>query len=654
MHSSLLFFLIVYPFLAGLAAFTVLRSRPLRTGLVIVSAAVVSVCAILLALAGPFEASPETLAGISINFLITLADFVLLFVILGVGLKRKHPLVTVFATLQLVLLVFIEFFLVNHENTFPSIHCDTHSIILTLVVSLVGSAIAIYAIPYMKTHEAHIKKETKTVGEPAFFAVMLLFFGAMHGLVLTNNILHLYFYFEVTTLCSFLLIGHDRTPIARHNAMTALWMNSIGGLCLLLGIWIIYATIGTLDIQAFIRLTPAIPMAITGIAFFVIAGMVKAASLPFQRWLLGAMVAPTPVSGLLHSSTMVKAGVFLCLRFAPAFEGTFVGYGVAICGGFTFLAASALALGQSNGKKILAYSTISNLGLIIACAGINTPTAIVCGLMLIVFHAASKALLFLCVGTIEQTIGSRDIEIMRGLYKIMPVTAIIATIGVLTMILPPFGMLFGKWLAIEAATSNLLLTVMLALGSAFTVMYWARWAGTMLGFANPSLEDSPSPEPQHFFTRTPLVLLCAAALVLPLATPWLYAAFAPPVLAIFENMKAAGTQILAMPGFNGALDGQWMAYDVSSWVRPMYLVALLGLIAAWLGLRKARTSRYTAPYMNGVNLPEPGTFAGPMRSTVALATSNYYLENIFGESRLTAKVNIAAGLLLLLLLGGGL
>ena len=436
--------------------------------------------------------------------------------------------------------------------------------------------------------------------------------------------------------------------------MTALWMNSIGGLCLLLGIWIIYATIGTLDIQAFIKLTPAVPMAITGIAFFVIAGMVKAASLPFQRWLLGAMVAPTPVSGLLHSSTMVKAGVFLCLRFAPAFEGTFVGYGVAICGGFTFLAASALALGQSNGKKILAYSTISNLGLIIACAGINTPTAIVCGLMLIVFHAASKALLFLCVGTIEQTISSRDIEVMRGLYKIMPVTAIIATIGVLTMILPPFGMLFGKWLAIESATSNLLLTVMLALGSAFTVMYWARWAGTMLGIASPSLQDSPSPEPQHFLTRTPLVLLCAAALVLPLTTPWLYASFAPSVLAIFHDMKVAGTQILALPGFNGALDGQWMAYDVSNWVRPMYLVALLGLIAAWLGLRKARTSRYTAPYMSGLNLPEPGTFAGPMRSTVALATSNYYLENIFGESKLTAKVNIAAGLLLLLLLGGGL
>ncbi len=654
MHSSLLFFLIVYPFLAGLAAFTVFRSRPLRNGLVVVSAVVVSVGAILLACAGSFEAAPEAIAGISINALITLADYVLLFVILGVGLRRKHQLVIVMSTIQLVLLTFIEFFLVNHENAFPSIHCDTHSIILTLVVSLVGSAIALYAIPYMKTHEAHMKKETATAGEPAFFAVMLLFFGAMHGLVLTNNILHLYFFFEVTTLCSFLLIGHDRTAVAKHNAMTALWMNSIGGVCLLMGIWIIYGSIGTLDIQAFIKLTPAVPMAITGIAFFVIAGMVKAASIPFQRWLLGAMVAPTPVSGLLHSSTMVKAGVFLCLRFAPAFEGTFVGYAVAICGGFTFLAASALALGQSNGKKILAYSTISNLGLIIACAGINTPTAIVCGLMLIVFHAASKALLFLCVGTIEQTIGSRDIELMRGLYRTMPITAIIATIGVLTMILPPFGMLFGKWLAIEAATSNLLLIVMLALGSAFTVMYWARWAGIMLESASPKLDEKPFPEPQPFFTRAPLVALCAAALVLPLATPWLYSTFAGPVLAIFDSMKNAGTNLLTMPGFGGALDGQWMADTASGWIRPMYLVALLGFIAAWLGLRKGRGSRYTAPYMSGLDLPEPGTFTGPMRSVVQATTSNYYMENIFGESRLTLKVNIAAGLLLLLLLGGGL
>ena len=140
------------------------------------------------------------------------------------------------------------------------------------------------------------------------------------------------------------------------------------------------------------------------------------------------MVAPTPVSALLHSSTMVKAGVYLVLRLSPAFAGTMLAGIVSLTGAFTFVAASALACGQSNGKKILAYSTIANLGLIIACAGMATPAAITAAILLIIFHAVSKGLLFLCVGTIEQHIGSRDIESMRGLYKIMPRVAVIRQI----------------------------------------------------------------------------------------------------------------------------------------------------------------------------------------------------------------------------------
>ncbi len=174
------------------------------------------------------------------------------------------------------------------------------------------------------------------------------------------------------------------------------------------------------------------------------AGFTKAAQVPFQSWLLGAMVAPTPVSALLHSSTMVKAGVYVVLRMAPAYAGSFVSDGVALCGAFTFLACAALAIGQSNGKKILAYSTISNLGLIIACAGINTPAATAAAIFLIIFHAVSKALLFLCVGTIEQRIGSRDIEDMRGLAARMPQTAWITITGILTMLLPPFGVLMAS------------------------------------------------------------------------------------------------------------------------------------------------------------------------------------------------------------------
>lgn len=642
MHGSLLFFLIVYPFLAGLASYLV-RNRPFRTGLVLVSAGIVSACSLALAFFSPFTAAPTTVAGLDIDSLIELGDFILLFVMLGIGVRQRHALVIIVSLVQLVLLCMLEFFLVHEPGNYPLFHCDELSAMVSLVVALVGSVICIYALPYMKTHEAEANEQTRTAGEPRFFAVLLLFFGAMHGLILSNNILHLYFFFEITSLCSFLLIGHDRTAIARRNSLIALWMNSLGGVAILLGTWVIYAKVGTTEIQGFIKLAPTMSGAVFGIAFLAVGGMVKAAQIPFQRWLLGAMVAPTPVSALLHSSTMVKAGVYICLRFAPAYAGSFVSQGLALCGAFTFLATAALALSQSNGKKVLAYSTIGNLGLIVACAGINTPTAITVAMMLVVFHAVSKALLFLCVGTVEQNIGSRDIEVMRGLYARMPVTALIAGMAALTMILPPFGMLFGKWLAIEASRGSLLVIVMFSVGSAFTVMYWARWVGTLLGFGEPSLERPPKVEAQPVLTRSALVLLLAGALLLPLAAPWLYATFSAPVLAGFRTLLS--TEGGALPS---------LAAGAADWVPMIFLVAVMGGLVAYQSLRQARKAAYSPPYMNGVNLPRPGTFVGPMRGTVEVRSSNYYLEKLFGESQLTVKVNVAAGLLLLLMLGGGL
>lgn len=600
------------------------------------TAVLVSVCSVLLAGAGSFQAAPERLLGLDIDVLVALLDFALLFVILGIGVRARHPLVMGVAVLQLLLLAWVEFFLVREHGGFPMLHGDSLAAVMSLVVALVGSVICLYALPYMRAHEEHMAHSGQaTAGEPRFFAVLLLFFGAMHGLILANNILHLYFFFEITSLCSYLLIEHDRTPLARRNALRALWMNSLGGVALLLGTWVLYAQLGTLEIQVFINQAPAQSFGILGIALLALGGLVKAAQMPFQRWLLGAMVAPTPVSALLHSSTMVKAGVYICLRLSPACQDSFVGNALALCGGFTFLAAAALALSQSNGKRILAYSTISNLGLIVACAGINTPTAIVVAMMLVVFHAVSKALLFLCVGTVEQNIGSRDIEDMRGLEARMPVTVLVACLGALTMILPPFGMLFGKWLAIESAAANLLVLLMFAVGSAFTVLYWTRWVGGMLGGGPPLLNAPVRAEKQPWLTRGALFTLLGAALLLPLAAPSLYNGLAGPVLARFQ----AGAEPMR---------------DAAAWVPWLFLVAVLGGGVAFAGLRKARRAGYSPPYMNGANLPEPGGFRGPMRAEVPLTMSNYYLERWFGETRLTLPVNVAAGLLLLLMLGGGL
>jgi len=217
------------------------------------------------------------------------------------------------------------------------------------------------------------------------------------------------------------------------------------------------------------------PVLLIPLAFLFIAAFTKSAQVPFQGWLLGAMVAPTPVSALLHSSTMVNAGVYLLIRLAPSYQGTSLSTFLAVYGAMVFLVTSLLAISQNNAKKVLAYSTIANLGLMVLLAGINTPLSIACAALLLVFHAISKALLFLSAGTIEHYIWSRDIEDMEGLSSKLPVLAGIMIAGIFSMIAAPFGVIIAKWGALESAsginTWSALVLVMLVIGSSATTVF---------------------------------------------------------------------------------------------------------------------------------------------------------------------------------------
>lgn len=640
MPDTLLFILVVLPFLVALVL-AVVRLDVARGPLVIATAILLAGSALSL-LSTENVSFGATLVGINPGPLIALLDFVILFTILAVGLLARHRLIISLAVAQIVLLAVFKVISPVHDGGAALFVVDPLAKLMVVVVSIVGAVIVLHALPYMKNHEAHLHLTRSR--QPQFFAAMILFLGGMNGLVLTNDLLHLYFFFEVTTLCSFLLIRHDLSDEAKNNALRALWINSLGGLALLLGvIWLALGT-GTLDIQKILYMRPEAAYILLPIGLLCFAGLTKAAQLPFQSWLLGAMVAPTPTSALLHSATMVKAGVYVFLRFSPAYADTFFSTAVALAGGFTFLAAAALAIGQSNGKKILAYSTISNLGLIIACAGINTAAAIAAGMFLILFHAVTKALLFLCVGTIEQRIASRDIEDMRGLFAVMPVTALIAVIGALTMILPPFGMLLGKWMAIESAAHNVLLIIILALGSAVTVLYWARWAGL---FMNYPIHHKIFAERQPFLTRAPLVALVGGGVILSFFAPWIFNALIQPAVAH-----------LALPFPQALPETSWGILRMPSGsfpVLPLFVVAGLGLAAAIYAIRNMGRVRMVGPYLSGAQAPEnANAYAGPIRSTVHPSTSNYYLEKIFGESVLTRWANTAALLLILLMLGGGL
>ena len=632
--SNLLLLLVLMPAVAAAICYFV-RSSAVRTLTVVATGVILTLASLGLLGHGTFEpVAVGSFLGISSDFLVTVLDFALLGVIFFYGLKHKNLLIQGFTLAQAALLVWFEMVMVDHVAV-PALVGDQISLIMVLVISIIGSLICIFAIPYMKEHEEHL--HLKKSRQPRFFFFLLLFLGAMNGLVLSNNILWLYFFFEVTTLCSFMLIGHDATEVATKNSVRALWMNSMGGLAFVIGMMLVYAKAGTLDITAILAAGPQGALMVTGVGFICLAGFTKAAQVPFQSWLLGAMVAPTPVSALLHSSTMVKAGVYVVLRFAPAYFGTFLSTGIAICGAFTFVACAALCIGQSNGKKILAYSTVSNLGLIICCAGINTPLAITAAVMLIVFHAISKSLLFLCVGTIEQAIGSRDIEDMRGLYAKFPRTATITIIGVLTMLLPPFGVLMSKWMAIEAASANIYVIIMLAIGSALTVVYWARWGGSLMA----TRAADAKPESQAVLIRLPLTLLCAGAVVLSIAAPWIYNSMIAPMFEVAPFTM----------GF-GSLD----AVTGNFAVVPLFVALGLGVLFAAKAASGFRKAKVVPPYVAGANLAgeDGGDYIGPMNGTVPYTTANYYLGELFAEGKLTPVFNALAVALIVLMLGGAL
>ena len=489
---------------------------------------------------------------------------------------------------------------------------DQFSIIMALIIGIIGSLIAVYSVSYMETYHHHhpeVRDRQRT-----FFFVIFIFLAAMFGLVFSNNLMWVFFFWEITTITSFLLIGYAETEEATKNAFLALVMNLLGGIAFVAALIILAATeplSGGIDLAGVLSSGDAavilLPAALIGFA-----GITKAALMPFSSWLLGAMVAPTPVSALLHSSTMVKAGVYILVRFAPVFAGTLTGFSIGLVGGLTFVLASAIAISQSNAKRVLAYSTIANLGLIAACAGVGTYMLVWAAILLIIFHAIAKALLFL-VGMIEHRIGSRDIEDMEGLIVRMPRMAVMMFIGMAGMFLAPFGMLISKWAAIEAfvqAPFGLIFIAILAYGSAVTVFFWAKWMGKLVAVTREQerVEKGILEEPwAPLYILTGLVV--AATLLFPLISSVL---IEPYVLAIYgatARMAQANVAIMLL------------------------MMALLLLLPISFLLFK-RSAKHLPAYMGGRPATEDRRFAGSLGLTREAQTRNYYLNDYFGEAKL--------------------
>ncbi len=494
---------------------------------------------------------------------------------------------------------------------------DNLSIIMALVIGIIGSLITVYTIGYMeKYHEEHPEVPDR---RGHFLAAIFLFFFAMFGIIFSNSITWIYFFWEITTLCSFIMIRYPQSDEATHNAFRALWMLLLGGLAFSAAILYVSNRVGTVELHHLVTMDKS--LVLLPVLLICFAGLNKAAQFPFAKWLLGAMVAPTPSSALLHSSTMVKAGVYIVLRCAPVLENTAAGAMVAFIGGVGFLAGSALAVSQRDGKSALAYSTIGNLGLIILCAGVGSHWALWAAVLLIIFHALAKALMFLCVGSVEQRTGSRDIEDMHGLISRMPLLTLVMLVGIVGMFLAPFGMLISKWAVLEAlARENPIFPAIVIFGGSIMLFFWAKWMGKLIAVTGAGRIQGKG-----------------------LGIEWI----------AFSGLGALTLLVCALY----PLVGQYLieplyGYDPMLSRRAVLMVGIMlglmvllpmGFLIHWKNLV------HVEPYLSGANVSDPHQFTGFRGAPREWAFRNYYINKYFSEARLFNGTTAASIVLFVLM-----
>src|SRR4029079_2657699 len=286
-----------------------------------------------------------------------------------------------------------------------SLRMDGYAWLFAMLVAGMGTLVVLYARYYMSTADP----------VPRFFSFLLAFMGAMLGIVLSGNLIQLVFFWELTSLFSFLLIGYwHQNARAREGARMALIVTSAGGPCLFAGVLILGHIVGSYDLDRVLTSGAAIrshALYVPALVLVLVGALTKSAQFPFHFWLPHAMAAPTPVSAYLHSATMVKAGVFLLVRLWPALGGTNEWlWLVASTGLITFILGAFIAVFQQDLKGLLAYSTISHLGLITLLIGLDTPLGQVAAIFHIMNHATFKASLFMAAGIIDHETGTRDIR----------------------------------------------------------------------------------------------------------------------------------------------------------------------------------------------------------------------------------------------------
>ncbi|MCD6654275.1 MAG: monovalent cation/H+ antiporter subunit A [Sulfurovum sp.] len=524
--------------------------------------------------------------------LIVLLPFLGAAIVAGVAQKNRIAsawgagIVTALSIAILTNLAYVPFegkTLIHSWNWIPSIgltfafRLDGLGLLFAYLILIIGLLVIVYARYYISSRDS--------MGR--FYSYLLLFMGSMLGIVLSENILQLAVFWELTSLSSFLLISYwQHKPEGRDGAKMALTITGGGGLAMLAGILLLGHAAGSYTLSDILTAGDAIRShaLYTPIILLILLGVfTKSAQFPFHFWLPHAMAAPTPVSAYLHSATMVKAGIFLLARLYPALSGTEEWIVlVSTAGMITLLLGAFTALFKHDLKGLLAYSTISHLGLITLLFGFSTPLATVAAIFHIINHATFKASLFMVAGIIDHETGTRDMRRLGGLWSFMPHTATLAMIAASAMAGVPLlngflskEMFFERTL-IDETLLNFLSPIFATLAGAFAVAYSIRFIHNV--FFNGQLKNLPkNPHEPPRFMKIPvdlLVVACFAVGTLPVFT-------VAPVLAI---------------AVTGSLQAPLPEYSLALW-HGFTLPLLMSFIAFFGGIfiyrqRKELFARY--------------------------------------------------------------
>ncbi|RUL99825.1 putative monovalent cation/H+ antiporter subunit A [Rhizobium chutanense] len=429
---------------------------------------------------------------------------------------------------------------------------DGLSLAFALLITGIGTLIVLYAGGYLKGHK----------DQGRFFSFIFLFMGAMLGVVVSDSFLMLFIFWELTSITSFLLIGFDHErAAARRAALQALVVTGGGGLCLLAGLLLLWNVTGVTrmsELMAFGDLVRESPAYLAVLILVLGGAFTKSAQFPFHFWLPNAMEAPTPVSAYLHSATMVKAGVYLLMRLNPIIGAT-TAWEILLpfFGGLTLVVGAALAIGQTDLKLKLAYTTVSSLGLLVMLIGFGSEHAVAAAALYLVAHCLFKGALFMVAGIIDHETGTRDITRLGGLMRAMPLTWIIAVAAAFSMAgLPPFFGFLAKEEIYTALVGGdvraLTFTAITVFGNA--LMFAVAFAVGLKPFLGRPLETPKHPHEAPVLLWLGPAVLAALGLFAAVFSNFTHTALSSPIAAAIRQTPADIDISLALhPGLPLAL-----------------------------------------------------------------------------------------------------